>query len=147
MTGALDEMSMVKVDEPRMSKESALALAVRLAPQYGESLKELQEHQFEFEPRIAAVRDKWGSYVQLYEDETRLGIALCMGLFGEKEFKELNEESKTWTAEQQQAALDEFADEDLDEIDWEVPQSEEEWNEVERQAKAIPAEDREASVR
>jgi hypothetical protein len=114
MTRALDDILVVQSNEPRMCKEAALSLAVRLAPQYGQVLRELQENHFEFQPRIAAIRDKWGSYVQLYEDEQRLGIALCTGLFGENEFKELNEESKNWSAEQQQAALEGFANEELD---------------------------------
>ena len=132
------------LNEPRMRKETALSLAIRLAPQYGEVLRELQNNHFEFEPRVAAIRDRLGNYVELYEDERRLGIALCMGLFGEKEFKKLNEDSKGWTAEQQQAALDEFASEELDDGQFEIPKTDEEWKEAERQAQAMPFEEREA---
>jgi len=130
-----------------MPKEAAVSFAARLAPQYGEMLKELHEREVQFVDRVAAVRDRFGSYVKLYENDTHLGIALCMGLLGEAEFKELNEKSRSWTRAEQEAALEELASEELDDADFALPDSEEEWRALERETAAMPPEERDAVIR
>lgn len=68
---------MVSPDTPRLSKPSALALATRFVPQYAEALCQLQNgnQRFQFHPRIAALRDRIGNYVRLYEKQ-QSGISL-----------------------------------------------------------------------
>lgn len=128
----------------RISKAAALSLAQRLTPQYAEALRDLQRGsgRFQFQPRIAAFRDRIGGYVRLYESEKYLGLALVIGILGEDELKKLNEESKSWSPTEQQRFLDEIAlsnELELEDVHW--PESESEWQAIEREVRRLPVEE------
>lgn len=59
-------------------------------------------------------------YVELYNDERRLNVALVLGLFGEEGVKEINAEFSLLTPEEQCAGLNEWIglkdDLDLDDL-------------------------------
>lgn len=151
--GVIDRHSAVERSAiPRVSKSAAISLAVRLTPQYAEALRDLQRGncRFQFQPRIAALRDRIGGYVRLYEKPMHFELALFVGLFGEEGLKQLNAASASWSAAEQRKFLDEFAssgelEQALDEMYW--PETEEEWKEVEAQALALPPEEQQALYR
>jgi hypothetical protein len=140
-----------EVPPARASKAATLSFAERLTPQYAEMVRELQRGGgwFRLQPRVAAYLDRIGSYVKLYEDEKKLGIALMCGLVGIEEFKQFNEEVKQWTPERQQQYMEEFAtDTDfehlLDEI--EVPDSDEGWDRATEIFNALPKDQQEQTA-
>lgn len=131
----------------RLPKEHALRLAVKVAPIYAEFFTKLKADggRVPMEDRIARIRHYHGHYVKLYDDERRIGAALAMALMGEQGFREFNEETKSFTHEEQIALLTEFAEYDeLEELadTFVFPETEEEWQAAEKAHLELPPEER-----
>jgi hypothetical protein len=115
------------------SRELAVKAATTLVPQYVSLLSDLRKEarQIAWSAGIGKIRSNMTSYVRLYEDERRIGIALLLGLLGEEDFTSLNCKLKDATESEQQIWIDEIAS--TDEADLEslfdcLPQSEHEWD-------------------
>lgn len=128
------------------SKEAAVKAAISLTPQYTQLLRDLQkgDGRLCFKPEIASIQSRFGQYVQFYDDERRIGIALLLAILGEEEFHKLNEELKNATEDEQQQFLDEIAkDEDWQELTelFQFPDTPQEWAEARRQFESLPTEE------
>lgn len=102
----------------RPSKEVAIALAARLAPQYAAALGELKGSSgggLQFSERLRALLHWIGPLVSLYEDEQKLNSVLAFGLMGEQGFKDWGREMEALKRGDERRYLDDLInDEGLD---------------------------------
>lgn len=137
----------------RLPKDEALQFAIKFSSLYTELFVELKAsgERVVLTDRFTLMRQRIGSYVQLYDDENRIGVAMFIGILGEEQLKELNEESKRWTPEERLDFLRSCTDEKaIDEIVERlgVPETEDDWQAAEEAAaKLSPSELTEAARR
>jgi hypothetical protein len=96
-------------DQVRPSKKTAMALAVKLAPQYAEALCELQGRRggrLEFPEELRRLIDWSGPLVPLYENEQQLNAVLALGVMGEQGFREWAQELGALTPDEGMEYLD-----------------------------------------
>ena len=93
----------------RPDKKLAEKSAIALAPRYVSLLRDFQkgDGRIVFPAEVTAIHGNVGSYVKLYEDERRIGIALLLAILGEKEFAHWQKELEAASEVEQQAWLDE----------------------------------------
>ena len=131
----------------RLSKESALRLAVKVAPIYADLLIQLKAEggRMAMDSRLTRIRHNCGHYVKLYDDERKLGVSLGMAFLGEQGFKEFNKGIETLTEEEKNALLEDFVEsgdvEELAEI-FTIPETEKEWQAAEKALLDVPPEER-----
>lgn len=130
----------------RPSKEATIKAAISLTPQYTQLLRDLQrsDGHIHLRPEIATIQERNGFYVELYDNELKLGIALLLALLGEEEFHKLKNELKNATPEEQQKFLDEIAEEsNWDEIVdlIQIPDTPQGWAAARQQFEALSIDD------
>ena len=135
-----------------LSKESAFRIAKKWTPLYAEVFQELKSEggRVKISGRFAMIRSNVGSYVQLYDDERKPGMALLLGLLGDDGLKALNEDSATWSEREISEFLEELAsDETQEELlqDFDIPETESEWIKQEEQFASLSEEQKAASIR
>lgn len=133
----------------RPPKESALRFAEKMAPLYAEVFHELKADggRFSIQGRISNIRQNFGAYVTLYDDEHRVGQALLKGLISEQGFDEFSKESAEFTeAEKEQFLAELIQPQALDELGElvQIPSNEEEWKEAELAFNALPPDEQQA---
>jgi len=126
-----------------LTKESAVSFVTRWTPLYAEIFCELLKEggRVRIESRFSKIRQNLGNYVQLYDDEKKLGVAVLLGLLGEDGFQELNEDSKSWTEKENADFLKSLSSEEGEKsVDdaLNFPQSEEEWAAQENSFQSLP---------
>lgn len=96
-------------------------LVVQLSPQYADAFRYLQGKGkcFALPPDVVEVKTALNaaSYVNFYDDERALGLALLMGLLGEEVAKELIQGINALTQDELDEFLLEFSD-DLEKLDF-----------------------------
>lgn len=135
-----------------LSKESALRVTKKCAPLYAEVFQDLKSEggRVKISGRFAKIRSNVASYVQLYDDERKPGMALLLGLLGDDGVKALNEDSATWSETEISEFLEELASDDAqDELlgGLEIPETEAEWIEQEEQFASLSEEQKASSIR
>lgn len=120
----------------RLHKSQAIQFVVALTPYYVSMFSEIKESgaRVVFEDRYSAIRERVSSYVTLYDDERKIGVAGFSGILGEDGFREFNEESKNWTHDEKLEFLQSCTNlESMREMvdGWAHPESEEEWQAAE----------------
>ena len=135
-----------------LSKESALRIAKKWTPLYAEVYQELKFEggRVKISGRFAKIRSNVGSYVQLYDDERKPGVALLLAILGEDGVKALNEDSATWSEHEISAFLEELAsDEAQEELvqGLDIPETEAEWIKQEQVFEALSEEQKAASIK
>lgn len=131
------------------SKDKAIKAAISLTPEYTKLFRELQKNggRIIFLPEIAARQNIVGSYVTLYDNELKFGVALSLALLGEDQFHKLNAELENASQEDRQQFLDEIIEQDnWDEIleSFQIPNSPQEWDADRKQLELLPLEERQA---
>ena len=127
-----------------LSKESALRFARKWTPLYAEVFQELKSEggRVKISRRFAKIRSNVGSYVQLYDDERKPGVAILLALLGEEGFKKLNEDSATWAEREVSEFIEEFASDDRLKMNFfqelGIPETEAEWIKQEQEFQALP---------
>jgi hypothetical protein len=134
------------------SKNAVISFAATWAPQYAELLRVFQSNggRLGFPPKMLEVQRRVGAYVNLYEHENSLAIAVVMGLIGENGYSELNEQTKAMSEGEQQKFLDEaFTDdsfaEAIDAIEW--PETKEQFDHAEKAFATLSKEEQKVASR
>jgi hypothetical protein len=127
----------------RPTKESAIRFACKWTRLYSEIFYSLCQDggRVQINSRYALIRQNLGSYVQMYDDEKKLGVALMLWLLGDDGFKEFNDEAASWS-EQEQADFLAYAcggegEKDIEES-LNLPQTDTEWAEQEKFFQSLP---------
>src|SRR5258708_22528079 len=111
----------VMTDVIRPDKDAARKLVVEFAPQYAELLRDLQraDKWLRLPEKLVLIRNRLNihGYVELYNDERNLNVALALGLLGEEGIREFDVEFSQFTPEEQCAVLNGFI-ECKDELDF-----------------------------
>jgi hypothetical protein len=106
----------------QVNKELARKLIVRLSPQYAEMLRDLQSpgKWAKLTRRYEGMFQGPGldRYMELLEDERRIGVVLGRFLWGEEGHKELDESLAAMSLEEQQAWLNELMSEVVESDTW-----------------------------
>lgn len=89
----------------------------------------------------------FGRYVELYDSEPKLGVALLLGILGEEGFQQFNTELKNASPEEQQELIDEITDAGH----WEefaesiqIPDTPEGWKAARKHFESLPPEEQQA---
>lgn len=110
------------MDGIKLDKELTRKLIVSLAPQYADMLRDLQSPG-----KWAKLTRKYGGvfqgagldrYMELLEDERRIGVALWRFLLGDDGHKDLNESLAAMSEDEQQTWVDELMSEAADPDAW-----------------------------
>lgn len=94
----------------RPTKDQALQFVIKWTPQYTAVFFDLKQSggRVQIDPRYSQIRQNLGSYVQLYDDERRLGVAMMLWLYGTDGLRELNQEAEIWTEQEKAEYLEYF---------------------------------------
>lgn len=135
-----------------LSKESALRIAKKWTPLYAEVFHELKAEggRVKISGRFTKIRVNLGSYVQLYDDKRKPGMALLLGLLGDDGVRALNDDSATWSESDLSEFIDELASDDTqDELlqGLDIPETEAEWIKQEELFVSLSEEQKAASIR
>jgi hypothetical protein len=128
------------------SKEATIQAALWLVPEYTKLLRDLQKDggRVTFIPEVAIQQKTNGTYVTLYDNELKFGVALFLALLGDAEFKKFSEEIKNASIEEQQSFIDEITNEetlkDFAEM-FQVPDTAQGWKVAREQFSALPEEE------
>ena len=97
-----------------LSKESALRFARKWTPLYAEVFQELRAEggRVRISRRYAKHRQDLGTYVLLYDDERKPGVAMMLALLGEEGFKKLNEDAASWSENEVSDFIEEIGSDD-----------------------------------
>lgn len=136
----------------RLPKDSALRFAKKWTPLYAQLFIELKLDggRVQLDSRYAQIRANMGSYVLLYDDEQKAGVALMLAMLGDDGFKKLNEEAAQWSEAEQHEFLEQIAsDEAADEFQgsFDLPQTDEEWDHAEEKFRALPEEEQKVATK
>lgn len=128
------------------SKDAAVKAAITHTPQYTKLLRDLQkgDGKIQFAPEIRAQHERVARYVELYDNELKIGAALMLALLGEEEYHRLNAELENSTTDEQQEFLDEMTkDEHWQEVatSFQLPETPQEWDEARKHFQALPPEE------
>lgn len=123
-----------------------------MAPLYSEVFQELKVDGglIPMQSRVSIIRNRLGTYVTLYDDERRLGIALLKGLLGEQGFEGFQQEvAQIPEGEQSQFLASLMEGRQLDELleTIQIPTSEKGWKEAEEAFQVLPPEERAKALR
>lgn len=136
----------------RLEKCQALRFAKKWTLPYVEVFFSLKQEggRVRIDDRYAQIRQKFGSYVQLYDDERKIGVAIMLALYGEAGFKEFKEEASSWAEADIAEYLSSLAsDEHTDELDkaLALPTTEDEWKEQEELVADMPEEEKQQAAK
>lgn len=125
-------------------KTMAVKAAIALTPEYVELLRNFQKlrGRIAFPSQLIEIQSSIGSYVRLYEDERRIGVALFLALLGEEEFVAWSKEVDQASEAEKQAWLNKIASVSEAEIqsifeDFDLPVTDEEWAATKRSFSAL----------
>jgi len=141
------------MDLIRIDKDAARNFVVQFAPEYAAILRDLQRQGkwLRLPDEMLNIRNnlKIHNYVELYDDEKRIGVAMFIGLLGQQGFKELNSEVSELSREEQSAWLHEFvADADAFDIESSFPpESEEARRELTKQFEELSEEEKKEAIK
>lgn len=143
----------------RLPKPKAISLVESKAPEYVELFREFQTYDGgwlvwpEYLRKVKA-NLKLDSYVRLYEDFKRINVCLFLFMMGEDGWKQWNDELRELSEEEQIAALEEFAQELIDddgqwmvEMLGEIPSSPEGEIEAKKRFEALSQEEQTTELR
>lgn len=136
----------------RPKKSQAIAIVSDNASEYVELFKEFQSYDrgwLIWAEKLIKIRDnlKLDQYVLLYEDQKKIEVCLALFLMGEQGWRDWNAELGRLSPEEQAVAIEEFAQELIDDgIDLEkmvdkIPETEEEEIKAKEQFDAMSVED------
>jgi hypothetical protein len=137
-------------------KSSSLKVAQRLSPLCVELLRDLQKSGggISFTPEVAKIQFLVGSYVLLYDEESKINCAMFIAFLGKEGLKDLVQELASLSQEEQQEILDNLASEETqDEIaesidSFKIPHSPAEWKAAREKIAKWPEDERkEAEMR
>lgn len=96
----------------RPSKNQAIKAAIDLTPQYAEYLQELQRSKGQsiFKKEVANIQNKYGGYVLMYDDESKIGAAFMLAALGEEGVKQLKLEHEKLTPQEKQDWIESISD-------------------------------------
>lgn len=135
-----------------LSKSLAIGFAIKWTPIYAEVFQGLKAEgaRVRIGNRFAQIRRNVASYVQLYDDERKPGVAVMLALFGEEGVKELNEESSSWREVELSNFFEAFVSEEgQDNIfqNLNLPETDDDWKEQEELFQSLPEDERSASLK
>lgn len=136
----------------RLEKRQALRFAKKWTFLYVEVFFGLKQDggRVQIGERYAQIRQKFGSYVQLYDDERKIGVATMLAWYGEAGLKQLKEEASTWTEADIAEYLSSLAsNEHADELEEALvlPTTEDEWRKQEELVADMPEEKKQEAAK
>jgi len=131
-------------DSIRPDKAVARKFVIQFAPEYADMLRDLQRQGrwLRLPDELLNIRNhlKIHNYVELYDDERRIGVAMMLAFLGNDGLKELNSEVSRLSREEQCALLNELVQDgcDLDLSSLLLPKTEEGREQARKQFEQLP---------
>lgn len=135
-----------------LTKESALRFAKKWTPRYAEVFQEFRAEggRVRISRRYAKHRQDLGTYVLLYDDERKPGVAMMLALLGDEGFKKFNEDAASWSKKEISDFIEEIGSDEGQEALLEgltFPVTEKEWKEHDERYLALPEDEKAAALK
>jgi len=93
-------------------KDQAIEAAIELTPRFAEYLKEFQQSKGQsfFKKEVASIQSNYGSYVLIYDDESKIGAAFMLSALGEEGVKQLKLEHEKLTPQEKQEWIESISE-------------------------------------